>query len=134
MDNPIIVLQYDPRWPALFQSLRGRIAYALDEMAAAIEHVGSTAVPGLVAKPIIDIDVLLASETMLPAAIERLRAWVISIAETWASPSARLSVRPAAILRITFTFAHRAAPSFKGMWRSETTSALTDRTPKSTVT
>jgi GrpB-like predicted nucleotidyltransferase (UPF0157 family) len=72
MDNPIIVLQYDPRGPALFQSLRGRIADALDEMAAAIEHVGSTGVPGLVAKPIIDIDVLLASETMLPAAIERL--------------------------------------------------------------
>jgi GrpB-like predicted nucleotidyltransferase (UPF0157 family) len=41
-------------------------------MASAIEHVGSTAVPDLVAKPIIDIDVLLASETMIPAAIERL--------------------------------------------------------------
>ena len=72
MDNPIIVLQYDPNWPALFQSLRSRIADALDGVAAAIEHVGSTAVPGLVAKPIIDIDVLLASETMLPAAIDRL--------------------------------------------------------------
>jgi GrpB-like predicted nucleotidyltransferase (UPF0157 family) len=52
-------------------SLRKRIADALGDMAAAIEHVGSTAVPGLAAKPIIDIDVLLASETMLPAAIER---------------------------------------------------------------
>ena len=41
-------------------------------MAAAIEHVGSTAVPDLPAKPIIDIDVLLASETMLPTAVERL--------------------------------------------------------------
>jgi len=38
----------------------------------AIEHVGSTAVPGLAAKPIIDIDVLSASETLLPVAIERL--------------------------------------------------------------
>jgi len=72
MDNPIVVLRYDSTWPALFQSLRRRIADALDDMAAAIEHVGSTAVPGLVAKPIIDIDVLLAYEMMLPEAIERL--------------------------------------------------------------
>lgn len=41
-------------------------------MVAAIEHVGSTAVPGLAPKPIIDIDVLLVPETLLPAAIERL--------------------------------------------------------------
>jgi GrpB-like predicted nucleotidyltransferase (UPF0157 family) len=72
MANPVIVLDYDPNWPRLFQSLRNRIADALGDMAAAIEHVGSTAVPGLAAKPIIDIDVLLAPETMLPAAIERL--------------------------------------------------------------
>jgi GrpB-like predicted nucleotidyltransferase (UPF0157 family) len=72
MTNPVIVLEYNPHWPELFQSLRKRIADALGEMAAAIEHVGSTAVPGLAAKPIIDIDVLLVSETMLAAAIDRL--------------------------------------------------------------
>jgi GrpB-like predicted nucleotidyltransferase (UPF0157 family) len=72
MANPVIVLDYDPNWPGLFQSLRKRIADALGDMAAAIEHVGSTAVPDLVAKPIIDIDVLLRSETMLSAAIEAL--------------------------------------------------------------
>jgi GrpB-like predicted nucleotidyltransferase (UPF0157 family) len=70
--NPVIILDYDPNWPGLFQSLRKRIADALGDMAAAIEHVGSTAVPNLPAKPIIDIDVLLIFETMLPAAIERL--------------------------------------------------------------
>ncbi|PYX88742.1 MAG: GrpB family protein, partial [Acidobacteria bacterium] len=72
MANPVIVLDYDPNWPELFRSLRKRIADALGNMAAAIEHVGSTAVPDLPAKPIIDIDVLLASETMLPTAVERL--------------------------------------------------------------
>jgi GrpB-like predicted nucleotidyltransferase (UPF0157 family) len=72
MANPVIVLDYDTNWPGVFQSLRERIADALGDMAAAIEHVGSTAVPGLAAKPIIDIDVLLASEAMLPEAIERL--------------------------------------------------------------
>jgi GrpB-like predicted nucleotidyltransferase (UPF0157 family) len=68
----VLVLDYDPNWPVVFQSLRKRIAETLGDMAAAIEHVGSTAVPNLAAKPIIDIDVLLASEAMLPAAIERL--------------------------------------------------------------
>jgi len=72
MANPIIVVDYDPNWPTIFESLRQRIAGVLGDMAAAIEHVGSTAVPNLPAKPIIDLDVLLASETMLPAAIERL--------------------------------------------------------------
>jgi GrpB-like predicted nucleotidyltransferase (UPF0157 family) len=72
MANPVIVLDYDLNWPGLFQSLRKRIADALGDMAAAIEHVGSTAVHDLAAKPVIDIDVLLTSETMLPAAIERL--------------------------------------------------------------
>src|SRR5579864_1738490 len=72
MANPVIVLDYDSNWPALFQSLRKRVADALGDMAAAIEHVGSTAVPDLAAKPIIDINVLLTSEPMLPTAIERL--------------------------------------------------------------
>ena len=72
MANPVIVLDYDPNWPGLFQSLRKRVASALGHMATAIERVGSTAVPDLAAKPIINIDVLLACETMLPAAIERL--------------------------------------------------------------
>jgi GrpB-like predicted nucleotidyltransferase (UPF0157 family) len=72
MANPVIVLDYDPNWPGLFQRLRKRIADALGDMAAAIEHVGSTAVPDLAAKSIIDIDVLLASETILAGAIERL--------------------------------------------------------------
>ena len=72
MANPVIILDYDSNWPALFQSIRKRIAAALGDIAAAIEHVGSTAVPGLAAKPIIDIDVLLTSEPMLATAIELL--------------------------------------------------------------
>ena len=72
MANPVTVVDYDANWPGLFQSFRKRIADALGDMASAIEHVGSTAVPNLAAKPIIDIEVLLASETMLPVVIERL--------------------------------------------------------------
>jgi GrpB-like predicted nucleotidyltransferase (UPF0157 family) len=70
--SPVIVTDYDPSWPELFQALRERIADALSDIAAAIEHVGSTAVPGLAAKPVIDIDVLLSSADLLTAAIDRL--------------------------------------------------------------
>jgi GrpB-like predicted nucleotidyltransferase (UPF0157 family) len=72
--NSLIIEKYDPRWPELFEALRLRIATVLDGMPVAIEHVGSTAVPGLAAKPIIDIDVLLKSATDLPFAISRLAA------------------------------------------------------------
>lgn len=72
--DPIIVVDYDPRWPALFESLRAEIARALCDLAPWIEHVGSTAVPGLAAKPIIDIDVLLRSASDFSVCLERLAA------------------------------------------------------------
>jgi GrpB-like predicted nucleotidyltransferase (UPF0157 family) len=72
MKNPVIVLDYDPNWPGIFQTIHSRIANALGSIAARIEHVGSTAVPNLAAKPIIDIDVLLAPETELSSANDRL--------------------------------------------------------------
>lgn len=72
MPGPIVIADYDPEWPDLFKKLRVAIASVLGDLAAAIEHVGSTAVPGLAAKPVIDIDVLLASADDLPRAIERL--------------------------------------------------------------
>jgi len=59
MVKPVVVVDYDPSWPGLFQSLRNRIAGALGGIALVVEHVGSTDVPGLASKPIIDIDVLL---------------------------------------------------------------------------
>jgi GrpB-like predicted nucleotidyltransferase (UPF0157 family) len=50
----------DPRWPAAFQRLAAELRAALGEEAVAVEHVGSTAVPGLAAKPILDLAVGLA--------------------------------------------------------------------------
>jgi GrpB-like predicted nucleotidyltransferase (UPF0157 family) len=72
MADPIIVVDYDPSWLERFQFLHRRIAEALGSMAVAIEHVGSTAVPSLAAKPIIDIDVLLVTPTELPMTISCL--------------------------------------------------------------
>ena len=72
MPEPVVISDYDPAWPERYEMLRGRLASALGELAAAIEHVGSTAVPGMAAKPVIDLVVLLASKDDLPAVIERL--------------------------------------------------------------
>jgi GrpB-like predicted nucleotidyltransferase (UPF0157 family) len=69
---PIEVVPYDPAWPARFERVRAMLAPALGEVAVAIEHVGSTSVPGLAAKPIIDIDVVVASSDDVPEAIARL--------------------------------------------------------------
>ena len=52
----IRILAYNPAWPALFTRERRRIIAALGPLARRVDHVGSTAVPGLAAKPIIDID------------------------------------------------------------------------------
>lgn len=54
-EEPIEIVSYDPDWPARFQSWHGRLADVLGETALRIQHVGSTAVPGLPAKPVIDI-------------------------------------------------------------------------------
>jgi GrpB-like predicted nucleotidyltransferase (UPF0157 family) len=72
--EPIAVVDYDPHWLALFETLRAEVAGALGDLALAVEHVGSTAVPGLAAKPIIDIDVLLRSASDLSVCMERLAA------------------------------------------------------------
>jgi GrpB-like predicted nucleotidyltransferase (UPF0157 family) len=51
----ITVVEYDARWPAMFEELALRIREALGPAALGVEHIGSTAVPGLAAKPIIDV-------------------------------------------------------------------------------
>jgi GrpB-like predicted nucleotidyltransferase (UPF0157 family) len=53
--EPVEVVEYDPAWPERFAEERDRIAARLGPPALAIEHIGSTAVAGLPAKPIIDI-------------------------------------------------------------------------------
>jgi GrpB-like predicted nucleotidyltransferase (UPF0157 family) len=53
--GPIVLAEYDANWPVLFAREAARIRQVLCERAARIEHVGSTAVPGLAAKPVIDI-------------------------------------------------------------------------------
>jgi GrpB-like predicted nucleotidyltransferase (UPF0157 family) len=70
--NPIEIVDYDPHWPTALGELSAVIAAALGALAVAIEHVGSTAVPGLPAKPILDFDVVIESSEHLPVVTETL--------------------------------------------------------------
>ena len=54
-----VVEPYDPNWPALFEEERRRIMAAVGHIVAGVHHVGSTSIPGMPAKPILDIAVLL---------------------------------------------------------------------------
>lgn len=74
MGDAIVIVEYDPAWPQEFVRLRDRAQDALGDLALSIEHVGSTAVPGLAAKPVIDMVVVIASDDDLEEAIRRLEA------------------------------------------------------------
>ena len=56
----VVIVAHDPAWADRFATERSRIVAALGERVLAIDHIGSTAVPGLAAKPIIDIDLSVA--------------------------------------------------------------------------
>ena len=72
LNDPVVVVPYDPRWPELFEEERVRIEQAIGSFVEEIEHVGSTAVPGLAAKPVIDIMVGVRSLQHSPVLVERL--------------------------------------------------------------
>jgi GrpB-like predicted nucleotidyltransferase (UPF0157 family) len=83
----IQVLDYDPAWAAMFEQERARVQDALGPIVVTVEHVGSTAVPGLAAKPIID---LLVGVRSLPEArdycvepLEALRYRYMADYESW---------------------------------------------------
>ncbi len=88
--DEIVVVDYDPGWPAQFEEERARIAAALGDAAVGIEHVGSTAVPGLVAKPIIDILVGVRDFAAAGDYVERLKTIGYGRSES-RSPGTRMS-------------------------------------------
>lgn len=55
MPEKILIVDYDPRWPELFRREEERVRAALGDRALRIEHTGSTSIPGLAAKPVIDM-------------------------------------------------------------------------------
>jgi GrpB-like predicted nucleotidyltransferase (UPF0157 family) len=71
--NKIEVVDYDRDWPVHFERLQMEIQSRLGELLSGIHHIGSTSVPGLMAKPKIDIDAVVRSEALLPDAIARMQ-------------------------------------------------------------
>ena len=55
LSSRILIVDYDPQWPELFAREADRIRSVLGSLALRIEHVGATSVPGLAAKPIVDL-------------------------------------------------------------------------------
>jgi beta-N-acetylhexosaminidase len=72
--GPIELADYDPSWPVLFAREEDRIRAALGDRALSVEHVGSTSVPGLAAKPIVDIVLVVPDSSDEPAYVPPLEA------------------------------------------------------------
>jgi GrpB-like predicted nucleotidyltransferase (UPF0157 family) len=70
----VTVVDYDPCWPQVFAEESGRVRAALGDSAVAVEHIGSTAVPGLAAKPVIDVLAGLRTLDLTRAQIEAMEA------------------------------------------------------------
>lgn len=73
-DAPIHIVDYDPTWPDLFEREALRVREALSDGILQLEHVGSTSVPGLAAKPLIDMLLVLENSADEPAYLPALEA------------------------------------------------------------
>jgi GrpB-like predicted nucleotidyltransferase (UPF0157 family) len=71
---PVELAEYDPRWPELFRREEARIRAALGDRVVMLEHVGSTPVPGLAAKPVIDMILVVEDSSEEPAYLPALEA------------------------------------------------------------
>jgi GrpB-like predicted nucleotidyltransferase (UPF0157 family) len=74
MNAPVTLVDYDPEWPRLFDREAARIRAVLGETALRVEHAGSTSVPGLPAKPIIDMVLVVPDSSDEPAYVPALEA------------------------------------------------------------
>ena len=70
----VIVTPHDASWRSDFEQIKRELEAALGELALGIEHVGSTSVEGLWAKPCIDIDVIIKDDSVFPAVVDGLKA------------------------------------------------------------
>jgi GrpB-like predicted nucleotidyltransferase (UPF0157 family) len=68
----IVIEDYSPSWTLTFQALKSVYALHLGDLIVDIQHVGSTSVEGLAAKPVIDIDIIIDSPAHLPAISQKL--------------------------------------------------------------
>lgn len=84
-DREVLIVEADPSWPRAYAELAERIIAVLGDAALRIEHVGSTAVPGLAAKPVIDIDLIVEDSSNEQAYVPVLEqhGFLLVIREPW---------------------------------------------------
>ena len=70
----VVVLPYDVAWQSAFEKIKGEIEEAIGDSIIGIEHIGSTSVEGMSAKPCIDIDVIIKDYSAFPAVVDGLKA------------------------------------------------------------
>ncbi|GAA4896098.1 dephospho-CoA kinase [Stackebrandtia albiflava] len=70
--GPASIVDYDPRWPDRFRRLADRLRYVLGDAAVAIDHIGSTSVPGLPAKDVIDVQIAVSDLDVADGFADRL--------------------------------------------------------------
>jgi GrpB-like predicted nucleotidyltransferase (UPF0157 family) len=73
LDGPVLLASHDPRWPGLYEREADRIRSVLGDRILLLEHIGSTSVPGLAAKPIIDILLVVADPADEPSYVSPLK-------------------------------------------------------------
>ena len=81
----VAVVPYDPAWPAAYEELAAKVKAALGSAVLALDHVGSTSVPGLAAKPTVDIDLTVADATDEDSYVPALdrHDFTLVIRESW---------------------------------------------------
>ena len=73
MQQPeVLVVDYDPTWKNHFEEIKSKLLPNLESYDIDIQHVGSTSVPGLAAKPVIDIDIIALDASQIPAILEAI--------------------------------------------------------------
>ncbi|KAI1202880.1 GrpB domain protein [Nemania serpens] len=72
--KPIEIVDYRPEWPVMFADVERRVRQALGDRAVVVEHVGSTSVPGLAAKDVIDVDLVVADPADEESYVPHLQA------------------------------------------------------------
>ena len=70
----VIVLPYDKAWNSAFEEIKKEIESAIGDLIIGIEHIGSTSVEGLSAKPVIDIDVVIKDYSVFEIVVQKLEA------------------------------------------------------------
>ena len=111
--SPIEVHDYDPAWPRTFESIYAYVWPAVQHAAMSLEHVGSTSVPGLRAKPVIDACIVVASRRDIPHVVKALAKIGYAHRGDLGVPDREAFQQPAALPKHHLYASHRGSLNLK---------------------